>query len=212
MQIEAGARFGRVVAIARAPNDLHGNQMWRFRCDCGRDFEGRAAAFVGERNVSCGCERREKLSRGLHLTHRLADSAEYRIWSGMVQRCTNPENTAFGRYGARGIEICPEWLDFEPFLAAVGRRPSPRHTIERIDNSAGYFPGNCRWASRLEQANNRRTNVRVFFRGQQMTLAQAIREVGADPQLAYRRVRDGWSLEDALLLPPLASWNRRRRG
>jgi hypothetical protein len=90
-------------------------------------------------------------------THGASNTAEYKIWSGMKKRCYNPNSKAYRFYGERGVQVCDRWLNsFENFLADMGRRPSKRHTIDRRDNSKGYEPGNCRWATWTEQHKNQR--------------------------------------------------------
>lgn len=89
--------------------------------------------------------------------YRMSRTAEYKIWKGMIKRCENPNNKDFEEYGARGIAVCQAWRNnFLEFFHSVGARPSPKHSLDRIENDRGYEPGNVRWATAKEQSNNRR--------------------------------------------------------
>lgn len=130
--------------------------------------------------------------------------AEYKIWSAMKRRCTRQNATDYPRYGGRGITVCESWMSFDGFLADMGRRPSDQHTLERIDNEEGCYPGNCRWATLTEQNNNTRRNHFVEYRGERMTIAQATRAAGgvvlretARNRIAVR----GWPVERAVETP-----------
>lgn len=125
----------------------------------------------------------------------------YRVWNTMRQRCGNPNNTHFASYGGRGIRVCEEWNEsFEAFYRDVGDPPLGM-TLDRIDNDKGYEPGNVRWASRLDQANNRRTNVLIEHRGQTKTLAEWGRATGLGKSTIMNRLARGWSVQKALTEP-----------
>jgi hypothetical protein len=126
---------------------------------------------------------------------------EFRTWSAMKQRCQKPTHKAFPRYGGRGIKVCERWQTFANFYADMGPRPSKQHSLDRINNDGHYEPSNCRWATRIEQNNNRRDNVRVTISGKTQTLTQWGREAGTDVMRVFRRIKKGWPIEKALTAP-----------
>jgi hypothetical protein len=130
------------------------------------------------------------------ITHRQSYSKEYGAWKQMLQRCRNPKNDAYQNYGGRGIRVCAAWLRFEGFFADMGPRPSPQHTVERIDNDGNYEPGNCRWATRSEQLRNRRNNIFVEILGVRMCLRDACAFLGIPMSTARYRIRRGLPLEN----------------
>lgn len=120
----------------------------------------------------------------------------------MLQRCNNPDAHAFEDYGGRGIKVCPAWENsVEAFLADMGPRPSPKHSLDRIDNDAGYCPENCRWATKREQSNNRRCCAFLTHDGRTMTKTEWSREVGISPQLINIRLKNNWTVAEALTTP-----------
>lgn len=136
--------------------------------------------------------------------HKKADnpSPEYIIWRNMRGRCSNPGNNRYATYGARGISVCERWdRDFLNFLEDMGRRPSPKHSLERIDNDQGYFPENCRWATRKEQARNRRSSRFLDFNGQTRTSAEWSELTGISQGTLHARLKSGWPVERALTQP-----------
>lgn len=123
------------------------------------------------------------------------------VWAAMIQRCSDPNCQAFPRYGGRGIKVCDRWRLFENFLADVGERPAGK-SIDRYPNNDGnYEPGNVRWATWIEQQNNRRNNRLIEWRGESYTLANLSRMLGVPRTLISDRLKLGWSVEDAVCMP-----------
>jgi hypothetical protein len=127
---------------------------------------------------------------------------EYSVWRAMVQRCTNPNSQGWRHYGGRGITVCDEWRSFDAFFVAVGPRPSGAHSIERIDNERGYEPGNVRWATRAEQARNKRTNRYLTAFGKTQTIGDWAAALGLCTTTLIARLDRKWPLEIALANGP----------
>lgn len=127
----------------------------------------------------------------------------YNAWYDMVHRCDDPQHPAYKDYGGRGIKVCPQWRsNFEQFCKDVGPRPSTQHSIERIDNQRGYGPRNVRWATKSEQANNRRSNCLLTYQGRTQTAVQWARELFPhNPHRIQTRLCKGWPVERALTTP-----------
>lgn len=158
----AGQTFGDLTVIARAPVPRlqPRKAFWRCRCICGRETVVIAHALHSGNTQSCGC-RRSRVARENKWKHGHAQvgayTPEYTTWCGMISRCENPKETSFVNYGGRGIRICDRWRsDYTAFFADMGPRPSAGHSIDRINNEGHYEPGNCRWATRVQQNNNTR--------------------------------------------------------
>lgn len=131
-------------------------------------------------------------------------SSEYAAWAAMKQRCENPKAKQYCDYGGRGVTVCKEWSeDFAAFIAYIGLKPSPSHSLDRIDNNGNYEPGNIRWATKLEQDSNKRTNRLITYKGRTQTLTAWAREIGiSEKTLANRIVRGGWPTELAFTRAP----------
>lgn len=134
--------------------------------------------------------------------HGMSHSKEYKSWDAMVQRCTNQNNIGWKNYGGRGIKVCERWmLSFLTFYEDMGDKPTPSHTLERIDVKGDYSKENCKWATVLEQDNNKRNNKFITHGDLTLTYAQWSRRLGGNPQLVAVRIKSGWSEKDAVTVP-----------
>lgn len=173
-----GMVYGRLTVL-RFAEMRYKMSYWVCKCECGKETITRGRSLrIGETR-SCGCLGLE-IAKECHITHGLSKVKynAYRVWEGIGQRCNNPNHTYYHHYGGRGITVCPEWDSFERFLADMGERPSPKHTIDRIDNNGNYCKDNCRWATWKEQGRNRRNNRLITIDGETRTLAEWSEELG----------------------------------
>lgn len=202
-----GQRFGRLTVLGWAGYSKP-NAAWVCRCDCGGGKVAYSHNLTSGRTRSCGCLNLENLSKSGSADFCARDTKEhpeYKVWGQMISRCHNPKNAAFTDYGGRGIAVCDRWRfgengqhGFACFLADMGPRPSDQHSIDRLDNDAGYCPENCEWRVRSEQARNRRNTVTVNYRGADMPLPAACELAGLPYKLVRLRISQGMPIERAL--------------
>lgn len=189
-----GQRFGYLTVLRHDGTYKNTKQAaWLCQCHCGKEWRVQGYSLRHGKTVSCGC------ARGGKVKHGMAKSPLFAVWTSMKARCENPKNGAFHRYGGRGICVCERWQTFENFLADMAPRPLGM-TIERKDNNGNYEPGNCRWATRKEQANNTRRNHFVQTSFGPMTIAQIADHAGITVVAVNYRMKRGLS-GDALLKP-----------
>lgn len=191
----AGQRFGMLEALYLL-GSKNNNIYFRFRCDCGREADIMRSAVTSGRQKSCGC-----LHPQVHHGH--ARKPEYRIWVGVLHRCYDPNTRGYTNYGGRGITVCECWRkDVSIFISDMGPRPTPKHSIERIDNDGDYEPTNCRWATVEEQVKNKRLPRRgrmITHNGKTQNIRSWARETGIHHAALYARiVTRKWPVEKAL--------------
>ncbi len=207
-----GARFGRlVVAEAFQSRRANGKNRAKVRCvcDCGNEKTTDWNHIVDGCCRSCGCLNSE-LSAARKRTHGKSGTPESTVWHCMRQRCSDRNHPAFKDYGGRGILVCERWNDFAAFLTDMGTRPSPSHTIERVDNDRGYSPDNCVWLPRHLQSRNRRCSVRVEYRGDRMLAIDALAIAGTNisRSTVTRRLASGMAVASAVEIPRTPNGHR----
>jgi hypothetical protein len=196
-----GMVFSRLTVIERA-GSIRKKSAWRCRCICGNETILPSDALRMGVTKSCGCQKRDstiQTMQRIKKTHGMSSTSEYKIWIHIKQRCQNPKYAMYPDYGARGITICPEWdASFEAFYASMGPRPSLAYSIDRKDVNGNYEPGNCRWATDTEQANNRRNNNYITLNGVSRTITQWSAITGLHATTIRQRLKLGWTAERAM--------------
>lgn len=196
-----GQVFTRLTAVEEVPTTPQQPRLLRCRCACGRNVVVNVQHLKRGMTRSCGCLMRD-INRVLHRTHGGRRTPEYGPWCHAKDRCFNPNDDDFDEYGGRGITMCTEWRDdFAAFVAHIGPRPSGA-SLDRIDANGHYEPGNVRWANTITQANNKRSNHRLTYHGERLTLADWAARVDIQAKTLQNRISRGWSVEDALTIRP----------
>jgi len=195
----AGQRFHRLTVISLVLEP--GKQLrWLCSCECGATKVARPDHLINGRVKSCGCWRQDFI-RG-NETHGEANTDEYSIWVGMIYRCQHVQFAGYHNYGGRGIRVCDRWRRYEDFLEDMGRRPTKRHSLDRIDNNGNYEPGNVRWATRSQQMRNTRRSRNLTYNGKTMTVVEWAELLGWSDKLLEGRLRLGWAVDRILTEPP----------
>jgi hypothetical protein len=199
-----GKRFGRVVVASHSRPEGRSSVV-DGRCDCGDVRPYFITNIARQAEPMCPpCREKSRPAKGQSGKHPL-----FNIWKAMIQRCENPNHTHYASYGGRGVVVCERWRnDFEAFAADMGDRPSPRHTIDRMNNQKGYQPGNVRWATPYQQLNNTRRTVYVEWQGKRITLSDAAEISGVDRATIAWRVNRGWSMEKIMTTPSTMTANK----
>lgn len=196
-----GERFGRLLAVEEAGRKNRA-VLWRCKCDCGNECIIESHELKRGSTRSCGCLGRELASKRMTerlTTHGMSRQRLYKIWGDMLTRCENPNVDNYERYGGRGIEVCEEWHKFEPFMEwALTHGYRDDLSIDRIDVDGNYTPLNCKWATRVEQQNNRRDSTKLTCFGESHTIPEWERITGINRSTIRTRIRLGWPIEKVL--------------
>lgn len=193
-----GYRFGDWTVLERLDH-RNGSTHWLCRCRCGAEKEVSGQHLKRGKTKSCGCHREEQ-ARERFTKHGLRGNVVYVTYGGIMDRCYNRNCAEYKWYGGRGITVCDRWRQHpKVFIEDMGPKPTPTHSIDRIDNDGNYEPGNCRWATRAQQRRNSSRLKLVTFRGKTQCLQDWADELGMSRDTLYSRlVRGNWDVERAL--------------
>lgn len=195
-----GQKFGRWTVVSDAPFVSRAHSLCR--CECGTEREVLCKYLFAGTSQSCGC-RQADITADRNTTHGLRHTPEYGVWAGIKSRCYRESDEFYADYGGRGITVCERWRDsFENFLADMGERPSPKHSIDRKEVNGNNEPDNCRWATPTEQARNKRNNRNIEFRGETKCLTAWCEQYGFDHKTVSDRLDRGETIGQALNLEP----------
>ncbi len=177
-------------------------RRWNCKCICGTERSVSEHSLINGLSKSCGCLQREITSKAF-TKHGKSQTKEYGIWSSMKGRCLNDKDKQYRYYGGRGITVCESWIkSFQRFYSDMGPSPGKGYSIERIDNDGNYEPDNCKWATREEQMNNRRSNHFLEYNGERKTTAQWAKETGIPIKIILNRIDAGWTDCKRILTKP----------
>jgi len=197
-----GRKFGRLIVVGRV-EILHGRSRWYCNCSCGTtNFEVTGNSLVTGNTRSCGCIHIEHIIKlgKQNRKHGRHNTPTYFVWRSLFGRCYIKTNTSWHNYGARNIKVCKRWHKFENFFSDMGEKPAGT-TIDRIDNTKGYEPGNCRWVTMKQNQRNRRNNRLISYNGRTQCLSAWAEEFEINESTLASRLDRGWTIERALTKP-----------
>jgi len=196
-----GKTFGRLTVVAISATKP---RYYACVCTCGVTKEVFISHLVGGKIISCGCYHKEVVSaqaRKRNTTHKMYGTRAYITWNSMINRCGNENSPNYKNYGARGITVCNSWNDFNQFYKDMGDPPAGL-SLERVDNEKHYSKDNCIWATRSQQANNKRTSIKITYNGKTQTVSNWCHELNIKRGYVYDRIAAGWDRIKALTTPP----------
>lgn len=197
----SGNKYGRLTVLRFAGSSARRETYFECQCECGTVVTIRSNSLKGGTCQSCGCYAIDCFVEQ-NYTHGMSYTKVYRTWIKIKGRTQNPNIDCYMNYGGRGIQMCDRWLhSFDAFYADMGDPPTPKHTIERINNNGNYCPENCKWATRQEQLANRRNSRYLTYQGETDLLLNWAKKCGMSDKTLTARLRYGWSIEKALTAP-----------
>lgn len=197
-----GKKFHRLLVLKLNKHTPYERVTAICKCECGVIKKKILVSQLRNGSIkSCGCWRVEQSTKRA-TKHGLRFTKEYWVWQQMFERCNKPHNKGYKRYGARGIRVCERWSKFENFIADMGMRPSPKHSLERENNDGHYSPDNCKWATRWAQARNTRRNIYYEYEGERYTAPELARKSGKNHGTIRSRLTTlGWPVKLAVEAP-----------
>ena len=199
-----GNKYGHLLVLKSLGNNGSGHYMSLVRCDCGKEYIVPDTELIYGRRLGCHkCSASNKI-------HGQTNTKLFNIWQSMKQRCNDKNCKTYKDYGGRGIKVCGEWenkfMNFYNWANANGYNEGL--TIDRINNNGNYEPNNCQWVDIIQQANNKRNNVRVIYQNKEYTIAELSRKTNVDYELLRRRIKNGWNIENAIKEPAIKGRNQ----
>lgn len=204
LKVNQGDRFSRLTIVKEVEPiywKKYKKRMFLCKCDCGNETIVRLEYLRSGHTKSCGCLRTDEIV-SLNKTHGQCNTKLYRLWSSMLRRCQTKSDSNYPNYGARGIEVCNEWQDFEFFYDwSMANGYKKGLSIERIDVNGNYEPSNCEWIPRPLQARNKRNTTFITHKGVTKPLVEWAEELNMNTETLRSRISYGWTIEKALTTP-----------
>lgn len=194
-------KFGRLLVLGQAVRTNPKRIRWSCLCDCGNELSVNAGNLSSCHTISCGCAQKENTSKANSKYVVRSRTPTYNSWASMITRTTSKSHKSYERY--KNLGVCTRWLNsFDDFVVDMGLRPD-KTTLDRIDNNKGYFPENCRWATKKEQQNNLSVNVILEFNGETLNIQQWAEKLNISHDILRGRIKLGWTVEKTLSTPKL---------
>lgn len=196
----SGHKIEKLLVLQGAGSNENGRALWLCQCDCGKTCKVLGVHLRRKMVKSCGCalEDRNEWLRKKQTKHGMGYTRVNKCWQDMKSRCNNSAKKEYYSYGGRGIAYDPKWESFEGFYEDMGEPPTEKHTLDRINVDGNYCKENCKWATRLEQGNNKRNNTYITHNGKTQSIADWARELNIPRMRISSRIYHGWTPQEAL--------------